>query len=263
MQEDATDRVAIVTGGSRGIGLAIAKTFARDGVRVTVTYGSGANWAEQARAELNEIGRGLHQVVQSDAGDIEAAAALVNDVGERHGRIDYLINNAAVAGFQFLEEMTPDAWNRMMSVNLTGPIFLSKAVVPWMNRNRFGRILNASSISGSFADVGQIGYGCSKAGIEIFTRIAAAELAPYGITVNAYAPGIIKTEMTRAMIEDRGDLQVKQIPAGYFGEPDEVAGLIRFLCGPDAGYLTGEVIGIDGGMLKVQNPQRGPGYPEH
>jgi 3-oxoacyl-[acyl-carrier protein] reductase len=116
--------------------------------------------------------------------------------------------------------------------------------------------VNASSISGRLADVGLIAYGCSKASVDMMTRIAAAELAPYRITVNAFAPGIIATEMTREMIEERGSEQVKQIPLGRFGTPEDTASLVRFLCSPAADYITGEVIGVDGGMLKVQNPFR-------
>ena len=126
----------------------------------------------------------------------------------------------------------------------------------WMKKNHFGRIVNASSISGKLADVGLIAYACAKIGVDMLTRISAAELAPYGITVNAYAPGIIFTEMTREMIETRGDQQVKQIPAWRFGKSEEVSGLVTFLCSEKAAYITGEIIGVDGGMMKVQNPYR-------
>ena len=131
-----------------------------------------------------------------------------------------------------------------------------KAALPWLQKSGEGRIINASSISGRLADVGLIAYGCSKASIDMLTRIAAAELAPHRITVNAYAPGIIATEMTREMIETRGNEQRKQIPLGQFGAPEDAAELVAFLCSREAGYITGEVIGVDGGMLKVQNPIR-------
>jgi 3-oxoacyl-[acyl-carrier protein] reductase len=137
-----------------------------------------------------------------------------------------------------------------------------QAVVPYMKKNSYGRIANASSISGRFADVGLVAYAASKAAVNLMTTIASAELAPYGITVNAYAPGIIHTGMTDAMIKERGDIQVQQISAHRFGNGDDVSALVGYLVSPEAGYVTGEVIGVDGGFFKVQNAYRAYEYAE-
>ena len=254
MAENA-QRVAVVTGGTRGIGLAVAKSLAGQGVKVAAAYRSDSESAALAESELRKISADT-DIVQTDVGRQAEAQSLADRVGERWGRIDYLINNAGIFDFMFLEDMTEEFFDSICRTNLKGVLFMMKAVLPWMKKNSFGRIVNASSISGKLADVGLIAYACAKSGVDMTTRIAAAELAPYGITVNSYAPGIIETEMTREMIESRGKLQVKQIPAGHFGRPEDVAGLIAFLCSEAAGYITGEIIGVDGGMLKVQNPYR-------
>jgi 3-oxoacyl-[acyl-carrier protein] reductase len=147
-----------------------------------------------------------------------------------------------------------------MTVIFTASVRMIRAALPLLKKSGAGRVINAGSIAGRLSDVGLVAYGCSKASIDMMTRIAAAELAPWGITVNAYSPGIIATDMTRGMIEERGHVQVKQIPVGRFGDPDEVGGLIRFLASPAAGYITGENIGVDGGMFKVQNAARAAEY---
>ena len=249
------ERVAIVTGGTRGIGLAITKSLAEQGAKVAAVYRSDTASAKRAKSELREISSDT-EIIQTNVGLLEEAEKLAEHVGERWGKIDFLVNNAGVFDFMFLEDMTEDFFDNIYRTNFKSVMFMMKAVLPWMKKQHFGRIVNASSISGKLADVGLIAYACAKSGVDMTTRIAAAELAPFGITVNSYAPGIIETEMTREMIERRGQLQVKQIPAGYFGKPEDVAGLITFLCSEAASYITGEIIGVDGGMLKVQNPYR-------
>jgi 3-oxoacyl-[acyl-carrier protein] reductase len=249
------NRAAIVTGGTRGIGRGITLAFLRDGINVTAVYASNTDAAKSHESEAEGLpGRVL--TIQADAADPAGIDRVVRETVGRWGRIDILVNNAAISEFAFLDEMTPEFLDETIRVNLKGPILMTQAVIPHMKRQRFGRIVNASSISGHYADVGQVAYGSSKAGIEMMTRLAAAELGPFGITVNAYAPGIIRTDMTRAMIEERGDLQVRQIPAGAFGTTDDVAALVSFLCSEAAGYVTGEIIGVDGGMLRAQNPSR-------
>ncbi len=248
-------RVAIVTGGTRGIGRAITKAFLRDGVNVTAVYASDeAAATELERQSGSSTGELL--TVQADAGDAADIRRVVDETVTKWGRVDYLINNAAISLFAFLDEMTEAFLDEMIRVNFKGPVLMTQAVLPHMKKQRFGRIVNASSISGHYADVGQVAYGGTKAAIEMMTKLAAAELGPYGITVNAYAPGIIATDMTRQMIEERGDVQVRQIPLGSFGEPDDVAGLVTFLCSDAGRYITGEIIGVDGGMLRAQNPFR-------
>ena len=156
--------------------------------------------------------------------------------------------------------MTEEFLDNIYRVNFKSDFLMMKAVIPYMKKNRFGRIINASSISSSFADVGLVGYGMSKAGVDMLTKIGASELGPYQITVNAFAPGITHTDMTDEMIRTRGDKQVKQIALGRFGDVADAGALVNFLASDAAGYITGEIIGVDGGMLKVQNPHRAHEY---
>ena len=252
-------RVAIVTGGTRGMGLAITAALARTGMHVLAVYRSNQEQAERAVAELS--GQGLSvEICRADAG-IQAEAERAAAAAVRlWGRIDVLVNNAGIFEFSFLEDLTEEFFDTIMRTNLKSMIFMMQAAIPWMKKNRFGRIVNATSISGSLADVGLVAYACSKAGVNLLTKVSSGELAPYGITVNAYAPGIIHTDMTDAMIRERGELQLRQIPAGSFGKSEDVAALVRFLCSDDAAYITGEIIGVDGGMMKVQNPYRAYEY---
>jgi 3-oxoacyl-[acyl-carrier protein] reductase len=252
------EKVAIITGGTRGIGLGIAKRFAESGARVAAVYRSDEQAAGQASDVLKSAAGADERfyVTRRDVSKVSDCAAVAAAVAERWGGIDFLVNNAGVFDFSYLDEMTPQFLDRMLDTNLKGTIYMTQAVIPEMKKRKFGRIVNASSISGHFADVGLVAYASAKAGVDMTTRLAAAELGPYGITVNAFAPGIIDTDMTHEMIEQRGDVQVRQIPAGRFGEADDVAGLVLFLCSEEARYVTGEIIGVDGGMMKVQNPYR-------
>ncbi|MHB1484972.1 MAG: SDR family NAD(P)-dependent oxidoreductase [Saccharofermentanales bacterium] len=248
-------RVAIVTGGTRGIGLAISRFLAEDGMHVLAVYRSNKQEAEAAAEKFKSEGLDV-EVFQADLGHQAEALKAVESIGSKWGRIDVLVNNAGVFDFCFLEEMTEEFFDEIYRTNLKSMIFTMQAVLPWMKKNHYGRIINATSISGSLADVGLVAYACSKAGVNLLTKVTSGELAPYGITVNAFAPGIIHTDMTDEMIKLRGDAQLKQIPAGYFGRPEDAAGLVRFLCSDAASYITGEIIGVDGGMMKVQNPYR-------
>ncbi len=247
-------KVAVVTGGTRGIGLAIATALCEAGAAVTLNYRANREAAEQVKKKLT--GRFDHQVVQSDVSTHEGARKLVRATVEKWGRVDILVNNSGVFDFCFIEEMDEEFFDRMYRDNLKSIFFTTREVIPEMKKRNFGRIINASSISSHLADCGLSAYGCSKAGVDMFTLISSAELAPYGITVNAYSPGIVETDMTRPMIRERGKEQVKQIPLGRFGTPEDVAALVCFLCSDQAGYITGEIIGVDGGMFKVQNPYR-------
>lgn len=253
--EPMKKRVAIITGGSKGIGLGICESLTSDGVAVAIVYHSEEKAAHEAEARLSKAGADV-MTIMADVGKEADTKRVIDTVARAWGRIDILVNNAGLFKFASLEEMDEAFFDSIFDTIFKGSIFMIKSALPWLKKSGHGRIINASSISGKLADVGLIAYGCSKASVDMLTRIAAAELAPFGITVNAYAPGIIATEMTREMIESRGKEQVKQIPAGKFGEPKDVASLVRFLCSMEAEYITGEVIGVDGGMLKVQNPAR-------
>ncbi len=252
-------RVAIVTGGTRGMGLAISKQLLKDGKKVAAIYRSDEESAKKASDEFSGAGTGpddAHMVVQADVSKKEQAIEAVDRVATKWRRVDILVNNAGIFDFSFIEDMSEAFFDRMIAVNLKSQIFMVQAVLPYMKKQKFGRIVGASSISGELADVGLTAYAATKAGVNMLTKIACGELAPYGITVNAFAPGIVHTDMTDAMIKERGDKQLKQVPLGYFGSIEEVGSLVGFLCSDEASYVTGEIIGIDGGMMKVQNPYR-------
>ncbi len=244
-------RVAIVTGGARGIGLGISRALAQKGRRLAIVYHRDAASAEAAKKELSALTDVA--IVQADVSRREDAARVAETVNREFGRVDILVNNAGVFDYKTLEEMDEAFFDRIHRTNLMSMLFMSQAVIPFMKKNRFGRIISASSISGRLADLGLIAYGCSKAGVDISTRILAGELGPYGITANAYAPGIIATDMTASLIRDRGDEKLGTIPMGRFGDLMDTGHLVAFLASDEAGYITGEIIGVDGGMFKVQS----------
>jgi 3-oxoacyl-[acyl-carrier protein] reductase len=252
-------RVAIVTGGTRGIGADISLALAQNGDIVFSVYRSNEERALEFQKQLKGASP-ESDIIRSDIATKAGVDAVVERVFSNFGRIDILVNNAGILEFAFVEDMEEDLLDSMLSVNFKSQFLMIKACVKHMKKNKFGRILNASSISSALADVGLVAYGASKAAVNMLTKICAAELAPYAITVNAYAPGIIHTDMTDAMIRERGHLQVKQVPLNRFGEGKEVAALVKFLASEQAGYISGEIIGIDGGMLKVQNPYRAHEY---
>lgn len=254
-------RVAIVTGGTRGMGLAITRMLAQKGMAVLAVYRSHQAEAEAALRQLQADNLAV-EIFQADVGRKTEAEKAAAYAGNLWGRIDILVNNAGIFDFCFLEEMTEEFFDNVCQTNLKSMIFMTQAVLPWMKKNHWGRIVNATSISGTLADVGLIAYACSKAGVNLLTKVGAGELAPYGITVNAYAPGIVHTDMTDAMIRERGEAQLRQIPAARFGQSEEVASLVLFLCSDEAAYITGEIIGVDGGMMKVQNPVRAYEYAQ-
>jgi len=254
-------KVAIVTGGTRGMGRSVSTRLVKDGNIVAAVYYTNEEAAKETREQLQKISP-ESDVFRADVGNGAEAKHLVKEIADKYGRIDILVNNAGIFDFNFIEDMTEEYLDRVMNTNFKGQFFMLQAVIPYMKKNHYGRIANASSISGRFADVGLLAYGASKAAVNMMTGIASAELAPYGITVNAYAPGIIHTDMTDAMIKERGDIQIKQISSRRFGTGDDAAALIGFLVSPEASYITGEIIGVDGGLFKVQNAYRAYEYSE-
>lgn len=244
-------RVAIVTGGARGIGLGISRALAAKGRRLAIVYHKDATSAEAARSELCNTTDTI--IIQADVSKKTDAARVAAAVEKEFGRVDILVNNAGVFDYKTLEDMDEEFFERIHRTNLLSMLFMSQAVIPAMKKNHFGRIISASSISGRLADLGLIAYGCSKAGVDITTRILSGELGPYGITANAYAPGIIATDMTAALIRDRGEEKLGTIPMGRFGDLMDTGHLVAFLASDEAGYITGEIIGVDGGMFKVQS----------
>lgn len=245
-------RVAIVTGGTRGMGQAISIELAKRGNIVCAVYRSHEESAKYTLKEMKKYEQDC-KIYQADVSKEEEVKKVVAKIGEEFGRIDILVNNAGIFDFRFIDEMDGEYLDRVLNTNFKSQFYMVQNVAEYMKRNEYGRIVNASSISGHFADCGLVAYAASKAGVDMLTKIGAAELGPYHITVNAYAPGIIHTDMTDAMIQERGDEQVKDLCLNRFGTGEDVAALVGFLTSPEGGYVTGEIIGIDGGMFKVQN----------
>ncbi len=252
-------RVAIVTGGTRGMGRAISVELARSGNIVCAVYRANEAEAAATEAEISGLSEGSF-VLKADLSNEDEARRAADEVAQRFHRIDILVNNAGIFDFRFFEDMTDEYFDHVMNHNFKSQMHMIRACLTYMKERRYGRITNASSISGRFADVGLIAYAASKSAIDMLTKIASAEFAPYGITVNAYAPGIIATDMTAKMIEERGETQVKQIAANRFGDGADVAHLVKYLTSPEASYVTGEIIGVDGGFFKVQNCDRAHAY---
>jgi 3-oxoacyl-[acyl-carrier protein] reductase len=242
-----SERVAIVTGASRGIGREVALTLARLGAKVAVNYSFSAEAAARVVAEIESAG-GAACAIQADVRDYEAVAAMVASAKERFGRIDVMVNNAGVLADKPVTFMTDEEWDLVVDVNMKGAFHCMKAVGREMARRRYGRILNVSSAAGLMGDVMRANYSAAKAGIIGMTKGVAREFAASGITVNAVAPGIIETEMIDEMPDAKRDKQLALIPLKRFGSPADVADLIAYLASDRAGYITGQVFSVDGGL---------------
>jgi 3-oxoacyl-[acyl-carrier protein] reductase len=240
----AHEGVALVTGGSRGIGAAIAKTLAEDGWPVAIGYRSGQEQAEAVKGEIESAG-GRAITLQADISEPGAGDALLADAQEKLGEpVLVLVNNAGVRRDGLSPQITDDDWDTVLTTNLTGAFRLTRRAVRTMIRARFGRIVNIASIVGMKANPGQANYAAAKAGLIGMTATVAAEVARRGVTVNAVAPGFIQTDMTEELTED----WLKLIPARRLGTPEDVAGAVRFLASEDAAYVTGTTLVVDGGL---------------
>lgn len=241
------EKVAIVTGAGRGIGKAIAERLAREGAKLAVCdidRESAEKTADEIRNNYKTQAVGLYvDVANSDSVD-----AMVEEVVKKFGKIDILVNNAGITKDNLLLRMSEEDWDRVIAVDLKSVFLCTKAVVKYMIRQRYGRIVNISSIIGLRGNIGQTNYASAKAGIIGFTKSAARELAGRNITVNAVAPGYISTEMTEKLPQEVKENMLKQVPMGRPGTPEDVAGVVAFLCSDDASYITGEIIRVDGGM---------------
>jgi 3-oxoacyl-[acyl-carrier protein] reductase len=239
-------RVAIVTGASRGIGLATARLLAEDGASVVVS-GRDAGRLEAAARELEGMGAAVLAVV-ADAAKREDADRLVESVRERFGRVDVLVNNAGLTRDQLLVRMKDDDWDQVLDTNLRGVFLMTRAVGKVMMRQRGGRIINISSTAGVMGNAGQVNYAAAKAGVIGLTKAAARELAHWNVLVNAVAPGLIETAMTTAMPADARETLLQQVPLKRMGAPREVAEVVRFLAGDGGAYITGQTIHVNGGL---------------
>lgn len=240
-------QTAIVTGGSRGIGRAVAMRLAKDGMNLVINYRGNSAAAEETERLCRELGAKV-LLVQGDVSRAEDCEKLAEHAKEAFGRVDVLVNNAGITRDGLLARMTEEDFRAVLDVNLVGPWNMMKAVNRIMMKQRYGRIVNLSSVTGLMGNMGQTNYAAAKAGIVGMTKSYAREVANRGITVNAVAPGFIDTDMTEAMPEGAKDKIITGIPMGRTGKPDDVSEAVAFLASEQAGYITGEVLRVDGGM---------------
>ena len=241
-------KVALVTGGSRGIGRAIGKAFAAEGAKVAIVYRGGKEQADNLVQEIRQAG-GTALAVQTDVTDAAAVQQCVEKVEKELGAVDILVNNAGIIHDDLFVRMEPEQWHRVLQTNLGGTHNFCRAVAYPMMKRRSGRIINVSSIAAEHVNQGQTNYAASKGAINSFTRALAVELASRGVTVNAIAPGFIETDMSAAIRNKAGDLiEKKMIPMKRIGKPEDVAGVAVFLASPESAYITGQVLTVDGGL---------------
>jgi 3-oxoacyl-[acyl-carrier protein] reductase len=245
MMMNLSGKVALVTGASRGIGAAVAKTLAAQGAAV-VAAARGAN-AESTVFDIVGAG-GLAEAASMDVTDAASVEAAVKAALDKHGRIDILVNNAGIARDQLLMRMKRDDWDAVIATNLTAAFTCSQAVLRPMVKQRSGRIINISSVVGQMGNAGQVNYAASKAGLIGMAKALAREVASRGITVNVVAPGLIDTDMTKAISAGSADTWAAQIPLGRLGTPQDVAWTVCFLASDEAAYITGQVVAVNGGM---------------
>jgi len=241
-------KVAIVTGASRGIGRSVAIALAKAGAKVIINYAGNVAAAEEVK-NIIEASGGQGELIQADVASDEAVASMIKKTIESFGRIDILVNNAGITRDNLLMRMKEGDWDVVMNTNLKGVFMCTKAVSRVMMKQKYGRIINMTSVVGLTGNAGQSNYAASKAGVIGFTKSMAKELASRNITVNAIAPGFINTDMTAVLPELVKEELISKIPAGHLGSPEDVAAAVVFLVSDSANYITGQTLNVDGGMV--------------
>ncbi len=242
---DMNGQVALVTGGIRGIGLAIGERLMNRGIKVAAGYSSNHDAAQQFSDKYADHGVTVHQ---GNIGSNDDCVRVIGEVLDQHGQLDILINNAGITVDKTVRKMTPEEWDHVIHVNLSGAFYLSKAILQHMLDRGYGRIINISSVIGSAGGFGQANYASAKSGLFGLTMSLALETASKNITVNVVTPGYITTEMTAAVPSSVMEKLVARIPVGRLGEPNEVARVVEFLADPESGYITGQVYPVNGGL---------------
>ena len=238
-------QVALVTGGIRGLGLAISRRLIDRGVTVAAGYLANAEAARQFRDKYADLGVTVHQ---GDVGSVDDCARVIDEVLDQHGQLDILVNNAGITVDRTVRKMTPDEWDQVIRVNLSGAFYLSRAVLQQMLDRGYGRIVNISSAIGSAGGFGQANYAAAKSGIFGLTMSLAQETAAKNITVNTVTPGYISTDMTADIPVAALEKILAKIPVGRIGDPDEAARVVEFLADPESAYITGQVYAVNGGL---------------
>lgn len=249
MMFDLSGKVALVTGGSRGLGRAIALALAGQGADVAINYRGNASAAEEVSAAIRDLGRRALTIQGDTSAGREACEAIVRAAIDELGRVDILVNNAGITRDDLLMRMSADAWDEVIATNLSGPFWMTRAIARPMMKARAGRIINMSSAAGRMGNPGQANYAAAKAGLIGLTKTTARELASRGITCNALAPGLITTDLTADLPEAASDALKSMTPLGYIGSVEDVAAAAVYFASDEARYVTGQVLGIDGGIV--------------